>query len=219
MTPSKTLTGRQVHEAGLEDWRLLLSALSARFKTGDFATGLRLVNAIGAAAETMNHHPDVDLRYTHVDVRLTSHDSGGVTERDLRLARTISELAAAESVGSAPAEVAAIEIALDTPDAERIQPFWAAVLGYTADDGSAVSDPTGALPALWFQDTDNDAADRQRFHLDLIVPPEVVQDRIAEAVEAGGTLVTDEHAPSFWVLADAEGNKVCLCTWQGRDDT
>jgi 4a-hydroxytetrahydrobiopterin dehydratase len=48
----------------------------------------------------MNHHPDLDLRYPHVDVRLSSHDAGGVTDRDVKLARTISEYAADEGVGS-----------------------------------------------------------------------------------------------------------------------
>jgi 4a-hydroxytetrahydrobiopterin dehydratase len=214
-----TLTGEEVHAAGLADWRLLLRSLHARFRTGNFATGLRLVNAIGAAAEQMNHHPDLDLRYPHLDVRLTSHDSGGVTERDLRLARTISELAAAESVAADPAAVSALELALDTPDLAGVRPFWQTVLGYTDDGGDAVADPAGRLPALWFQDTDSESPDRQRFHVDLVVPPEVVQDRIAAALEAGGTLVSDDEAPAFWVLADAEGNKVCLCTWQGRDET
>ncbi|MEE3920160.1 4a-hydroxytetrahydrobiopterin dehydratase [Micromonospora sp. BRA006-A] len=50
--------------------------------------------AVGAEAERVDHHPDLDLRYTHVDVRLWSHDAGGVTGRDLRLARTIAALAA-----------------------------------------------------------------------------------------------------------------------------
>ncbi|MDP3891747.1 VOC family protein [Nocardioides sp.] len=40
---------------------------------------------------------------------------------------------------------------------------------------------------------------------------------MADAVAAGGTLVSDDRAPAFWVLADVEGNKVCVCSWQGRD--
>jgi 4a-hydroxytetrahydrobiopterin dehydratase len=75
-------------------WRAAGNALHARFSTGDFASGLRFVNAIGAAAEEADHHPDIDLRYGHVEVHLWSHDAGGVTRRDHRLATRISELAA-----------------------------------------------------------------------------------------------------------------------------
>ncbi len=45
----------------------------------------------------------------------------------------------------------------------------------------------------------------------------VAEERVEAAVAAGGTLVTAEHAPAFWVLADAHGNKVCVCTADGRD--
>lgn len=57
------------------------------FDTGDFATGLKLVNLIGTDAETDDHHPDILLTYPDVTVTLTSHDVGGVTVRDLDLAR------------------------------------------------------------------------------------------------------------------------------------
>ena len=95
MTDDSTLTADQIEAEGLSDWTWRDDTISAHFETGDFATGLRLVNQIGEAAEAMNHHPDVDLRYPHVDVTLTSHDVGGVTDRDVRLARRISEYAAA----------------------------------------------------------------------------------------------------------------------------
>jgi 4a-hydroxytetrahydrobiopterin dehydratase len=100
MTDDSTLTAEQFAQAGLPDWTWRDNAIHAHLETGDFATGLRLVNRIGEAAEEMNHHPDLDLRYPHLDVTLSSHDVGGVTERDVKLARTISEYAAAEGVGS-----------------------------------------------------------------------------------------------------------------------
>ena len=49
------------------------------------------------------------------------------------------------------------------------------------------------------------------------VPHDVAQERIKAALDAGGTLVSDERAPAFWVLADADGNKACICTWESRD--
>lgn len=211
-----TLTGQQVLDADLPDWRLLLSALHTRFATGDFATGLELVQRIAAAAEDMNHHPDVDLRYPHVDVRLTSHDTGGVTGRDVELARRVSAAAADLGVAARPDAVRALELALDTADHERIRPFWQAVLGLDASTPNALADPAGTLPAVWFQGTDAHDEPRQRWHLDVWVPHDVAEARLAAALEAGGTLVSDAEAPSFWVLADADGNKACICTWQDR---
>ncbi|QCR20703.1 hypothetical protein C1N71_06455 [Agrococcus sp. SGAir0287] len=210
------MTGQQVLEEGLGDWRLVLGRLVARFATGDLSTGARLVGEIARVADEADHHPDVDLRYPHVTVTLVSHDVRGVTQRDVRLARRISELAAAAGAAAEPTAPQLLELALDTPATSAVLPFWQAVLGYDASDDD-VTDPAGRGPSLWFQHSDATAPDRQRFHLDVSVPHDVAQERIAAALAAGGTLVDDGAAPSFWVLADAEGNKACICTWQGRD--
>jgi 4a-hydroxytetrahydrobiopterin dehydratase len=91
------------------------------------------------------------------------------------------------------------------------------VLGYDVDDDAAVVDPDGRQVELWFQQTDEHQEPRQRFHVDVSVPPDQAQARIEAALAAGGTLVSDDRAPAFTVLADPEGNKVCVCTWQGRE--
>ena len=212
------LSLRDVEAEGLSDWRLLFSALHTRFRTRSFAAGLELVNRIGEEAEAMNHHPDLDLRYPHLNVRLTSHDTGGVTTRDIRLARKISEFAASANVAADPSALSVLELALDSEDYRAIKPFWRAVLALRdsrAED--ELVDPDGALPTLWFQETDAHEPPRQRFHVDIRVPPEVARERIDAALAAGGTLVSEEHAPSFWVLADAQGNKACVTTGEGRD--
>jgi len=117
---------------------------------------------------------------------------------------------------AAPQRLQLLELALDTPADAAVRPFWAAVLGAEVD-GDDVVDPAGVLPPLWFQDTDSTAPDRQRFHLDITVPPEVAEERIAAAVDAGGTVVDHNYEPAFTVLADADGNRVCICTALGRD--
>ena len=94
MATSELLSFADVEAADLPDWRRLFDTLRTRYRTGDFATGLRLVERIGELAEEANHHPDVDLRYPTVAVVLWSHDAGGVTSRDLDLARGISAAAA-----------------------------------------------------------------------------------------------------------------------------
>ncbi|MHA7286890.1 VOC family protein [Arthrobacter sp. MDT3-44] len=209
---------RQILDAGLGDWRKLAQALHARFLTGNFATGLALVAAIGELAEEMDHHPDVVLTYRHVDVKLLSHDASGITERDVRLARAVSELASAHGIAADPAAPAVVELALDTADPAAIGPFWAALLTGDAGavDGDDVVDPSGRVPLLWFQHTDAHETPRQRFHLDLWVPHDAADARIAAAVAAGGTVVDATRAPSFTVLADAEGNRACVCTTLDR---
>jgi 4a-hydroxytetrahydrobiopterin dehydratase len=214
------LDGHAVAAELLDDWRIMFGGLHARFRTGDFATGLALVNRIGAAAEAADHHPDVDLTYPLVTVRLRSHDVGGITQRDVRLAREISTAAGGLGADADTAGVSVTELALDTHDRAEIMPFWAAVLGYRAtDDDQELVDPDGSRPTLWFQESDRRSPEgvEQRFHLDVRVPPEVAERRVADAVDAGGTLVSDGRAPSFWVLADAQGNQACLTTWLGRD--
>jgi 4a-hydroxytetrahydrobiopterin dehydratase len=58
----------------------------------DFADALAYVNAVGALAEAMNHHPDIDIRWNTVTMRLTTHSEGGLTDLDLELARHIDAL-------------------------------------------------------------------------------------------------------------------------------
>ncbi|HTU39546.1 MAG TPA: 4a-hydroxytetrahydrobiopterin dehydratase [Acidimicrobiales bacterium] len=61
-------------------------------KLHDFAAALEFVNAVGAAAEAANHHPDIDIRWNKVRLALTTHDSGGLTLLDLALAGAIDRL-------------------------------------------------------------------------------------------------------------------------------
>lgn len=217
--PQRPLTFTETEAAGLTDWRRLFDSLHARFRTGDFATGLALTTRIGELAEEANHHPDVDLRYPTVAIRTFSHDVGSVTSRDVDLARGISAAAADLGVEADPASLSVVEIALDTADHEEIKPFWKAVLGLTDDPArdTQMFDTVGALPTLWFQHTEPHDEPRQRFHLDVRVPHDVAEERIAAALAAGGTLVSDENAPSFVVLADAQGNKACITSGLGRD--
>lgn len=206
------LTGRQIADEGPAGWACLLGGLQTRIRTGDFATGVSVVAAIGAVAGDLS--PDLDLRPAHVDVRLADRDERGVTAREVRLAHAVTSIA--ESLGLAldSAAVSRLELALDTPDPAAVAPFWAAVFAMETGDGE-ILDPADELPAVWFQRSGGEEP-RQRWHPDVWVEPAQVRPRIDAALAAGGTLVSDAEAPSFWVLADPEGNRVCLCTWQDR---
>ncbi|GAA1612761.1 VOC family protein [Kribbella sancticallisti] len=226
MDSTDVLGTQQILDADLADWRKLAQAFHGRFLTGDFGAGVRFVSAVAEVSEAAGHRPEVRLTEQSVDLKLISRDAvyrpedgpevvvSYVTQRDVDLARRISAVAKEQGITAAPAAVTQLELALDTADFAAIGPFWAAVLTGSTDSlrGNDVGDPTGQLPLLWFQDTEPHETPRQRFHLDLWVPPEVAEERIAAAVAAGGRMVDDSEAPSFTVLADPEGNKVCVCT-------
>lgn len=201
---------------GLDDWRFLLGAIHATFAGGSYPAAAQLVVAFTAAAERAVHHPDIDIRYPgKVHVVLTTHATGGLTTRDTDLARELSEIARSAGATAEPHAAEAMELALDTVDADAIRPFWAAVLGYREVNGNLV-DPRRVGPPMWFQQMDEPRTERGRFHIDITVPHDVAEQRTQAALAAGGRLVTDRYARSWWVLADAEGNEACVCTWQDR---
>lgn len=89
------LDNKEVSEATADlGWKISGSKLQASFATSDFDTGVQFVNGIASAANDLNHHPDVVLTYPEVGITLTSHDVDALTERDVALARKISQLAA-----------------------------------------------------------------------------------------------------------------------------
>ncbi len=223
--PLQKLTANEVRESGLDDWRLLLNGIRARFRTGDFATGLALVDRIGAAAEAAGHHPDISLTYPEVIVTLSSHDVGGITSRDVDLARQISGFAAEAGAEAEVSGLTQVEPGLDTADGARLAPFYAALVGGEVRGGEPV-DPSGQVSTLWFQEptgSDDESGPElpeqdheQRWHLDVWVPEDEGERRVRAAIDAGGRLVSDAAAPSYWVLEDADGNRHCVCTRLGR---
>lgn len=215
------LTPREVESAGLDDWRQVLGTIRARFKTGDFATGLALVQRIGDAAEAANHHPDVRLSYGEVLVDLSSHDVGGITGRDVDLARQISGFAAEAGASADTGGITQLEIGLDTARGGDHAAFYAALLGGEVTNGEPV-DASGQVPTIWWQEPGEDGPPlpdtdlEQRWHFDVWVPVDEGERRVQAAVAAGGRLVSDRAAPSYWVLEDAEGNRSCVCTVANR---
>jgi 4a-hydroxytetrahydrobiopterin dehydratase len=218
MDQTRKLTSTRVSESeGLDDWRVLLRTLQSSFNTAGFAKGVEFAARVGLAADAANHHPDLTITYPRVHVLLTTHDADGMTIRDIEMARTISAIAAELGIPAEPTAVTQLEIAIDALDIAAVKPFWEAVLGYKPHLDDDCTDPFGRGPAFWFQQMDAPRVQRNRIHLDVTVPHDVAAQRIAAAIAAGGTLVSDKAAPAFWILADSEGNEACICTWQGRD--
>jgi 4a-hydroxytetrahydrobiopterin dehydratase len=220
------LSGDQIKDAHLTDWRKLAQGLHARFVVADFRSGARLLAAIGDAVEghgdhlrAMVGHGFLDLKLITLDAVYRDHDGNEhviewVTERDVELARRISEVATQHGARPDPAGITNVELALDTAHEEKLAPFWSALLtgGQEARGrgtiGNDVRDAEGRVPYLWFQETEDHETPRQRFHLDVFVPGEHAQQRIAAALDAGGVVVSEEDG--FTVLADPDGNKACV---------
>ncbi|QDP96689.1 4a-hydroxytetrahydrobiopterin dehydratase [Microlunatus elymi] len=74
----------------LPDWKLDGDEIAADFTFADFGEAMVFVNRVAALAEDANHHPDIDIRWNKVRLVLTSHDSGGLTQRDIEMAHRIS---------------------------------------------------------------------------------------------------------------------------------
>ena len=79
--------------ATLPGWERRGDAIARTFDFPRFADGIAFVNRVAAAADAADHHPDVDIRYTRVTCVLSTHDAGGITPADVRLAREIDQLA------------------------------------------------------------------------------------------------------------------------------
>jgi 4a-hydroxytetrahydrobiopterin dehydratase len=214
------LSTQDILDARLDDWRKLAQALHARYRVTDFRAAAAFVSEVAEAAEKTGHLPDIRMTQDVVDVSLCTREDGlWVTEKDIGMARTISEIARQQRLTPEPSGVTQIELALDTPDDARVAPFWSALLTGSPDNSihDSVFDPTGRVPSVWFQDTEEHETPRQRWHFDLWLDPAVAGERIAGAVAAGGSVVYDDEAPSFTVLADPDGNRVCVCTYLERE--
>jgi len=90
------LTDNEVQQAltSLSGWQKKGEAIQRVFRFPDFKAAMQFVNKVADAAEKANHHPDIDIRYNTITMALVSHDSGGVTQRDVRMAETINKIAA-----------------------------------------------------------------------------------------------------------------------------
>jgi 4a-hydroxytetrahydrobiopterin dehydratase len=219
---SRTLTRQEASDAVSElGWRYLLGTLRMSVPVQTLVEASELVAAaVAACGADADQHLRIDLRPDQVVLTLQSLAQVNVTERDVQLASSIT--AAVGQPGDPPRSVQLLEIGIDAMDIAAIRPFWKAVLGYADEPGAdgpqdALVDPAGQGPAVWFQQMSEPRTERNRIHFDLCVPHDEAPRRLQATLDAGGRLLSDAEAPSFWVLADPEGNEACITTWQGRD--
>jgi 4a-hydroxytetrahydrobiopterin dehydratase len=223
MTTKLTRTALSDAVSGL-GWRLILNRLDTVIIVNSVTAGAQLV------AQLVERCVPADEAAIRFDLRpgavlVTIEPTGRpLAERDVDLARAISAAVAdlgaetvSEPTGPAPVVVQGVEFAVDAMDIDAVRPFWRAVMGYVdAPDGSLYDPGQRGFP-VWFQQMDEPRTQRNRVHFDVVVAHDAAEARLAATLAAGGTLVSDAEAPSFWILADVEGNEVCICTWLGRD--
>jgi 4a-hydroxytetrahydrobiopterin dehydratase len=85
------LTDAEIQSAlrELQGWKLEGGMLEKTYENPTFPEAIVFVNAVAHLAELANHHPDVDIRYSKITLRLVTHDSGGITAKDVALAKEV----------------------------------------------------------------------------------------------------------------------------------
>ena len=194
------ISPKRFHEVG---WRIVRDDASLHFRTESFAAGVALVDAIGGMVETEHDHPDVDLRPDGVTVRLGANREGRFSERDLVFAQQISGAARELGASADLMGLQHIQVAIDALVIPDVLPFWRAVLGYEQVGDEDLLDPHLEGPPLWFQQMDAPRPQRNRIHVDLYVPHDEAEARVAAAIAAGGRVVNDANAPGWWTLPSA----------------
>jgi 4a-hydroxytetrahydrobiopterin dehydratase len=223
----KVLTRAEASDAVSDlGWRYVLNTLRTQVRVESLGGAAAVASHIIATVdEDAGDRLRADLRADRLLITVQTYRAARVTVRDVALARQVSAAVTEIFLRTEPGEdrpVQAIEIAIDALDIAAVRPFWKVVLDYTDEPGKegpqdAIVDPHGQAPAVWFQQMDAPRPQRNRIHIDVSVPHDEAPRRIEAALAAGGTLVSDAHAPAFWVLSDPEGNEACITTWQGRD--
>jgi catechol 2,3-dioxygenase-like lactoylglutathione lyase family enzyme len=214
---------------GLDDWRAMLDA--GTHYAADVERGTALVEEAARLADDAGVGLLIDLRPDGVSI-WTGKDRWGLPGY-LDVAREVQRAAREAGLVADLRGLRDLQIAIDARDVARVRSFWEAALGYrritdVVPEGSPTDlfDPYWLNPPLMFQridpalDPDHAAraAQRGRIHLDLFVPDDQAEARIAAAVAAGGRVVYDAEAPDFWTLADPEGNELDIAVSVGREE-
>jgi 4a-hydroxytetrahydrobiopterin dehydratase len=222
--PSRPIEPSAFEQAdGLEDWRILSDGAAVHVRTRTFSESARLVNAISELDDVDAHPPAIDVRDGGVTIRLVTatDDHFGMTERDVAVARVISAVARDLGLSADPSRLQSLLVIPGAPDIAAVMPFWRAVLGYEPRPDSPdedLVDPQDRGAAFWLEGMQHPRPDGGgAIHVAVWVPREGAEGRVAAALAAGGRMVRDDFAPSWWTLADSAGNEADIATIAGRD--
>jgi 4a-hydroxytetrahydrobiopterin dehydratase len=198
--------------SGIEEWAVLHGGPTAVYRTSSLAEAAALAQAIAAVPGLDGTHAQINLLSDRVTVRLT-REVWKIEDSHVERARAISAVARAKGAVADRAAIQEVQVAVSAkPDAIDLD-FWRAVLGYAPMQSDNAIDPLGNSSTVWMQELNAEKPLRHAMHIDVSVPREQAAARLAAAVAAGGVIVDASHAPSYWILADRSGNKVCIAAW------
>jgi 4a-hydroxytetrahydrobiopterin dehydratase len=196
----------------LTDWVVLHGGPTAVFQTKTLAAAAELAQAIAQLPGLDGTAAHMSIVTKSLTIRLTREVWNTEIEH-IELAREISKIAWNHGAIGDPTLVQEVQFAIAAkPDAIDVG-FWRAVLGYQPMLDDAGIDPLAISSNVWMQDLDVNKPLRHAMHIDVSVSKEHAQSRVDAAVAAGGVIVDSSEAPSWWVLADRSGNKVCVVAW------
>jgi hypothetical protein len=210
--------GRLDESPATSDWRAVFSAMAC-YRTTSQAQQRDLVAAAAALADDAGFPLMIDLRPGLVILDSGKDqwesDAHGLDLDFVDLAARLQ--AAARELGATadPSLPRFVQLFLDAADVDAVRAFWLAALGYSPDRRTGLSDihdPRWLNPVLVFQELDASETERRRqrnrIHVELAVPSDLAQERLAVAVAAGGQL--DDESDDRWRVADPEGNELVI---------
>ncbi len=197
---------------GLEDWAVLHGGPSAVFETQSLASAAQLAHAVAQLPGLDGSHVQLTIVSNKLTVRLT-REIWKIEPQHIGLAREISALAKSLGAIAKLDQVQEVQFAIAAKQDAIDLPFWRAVLGYDPMLDDNAIDPLGVSSTVWMQDLDSEKPLRHAMHLDVSLSREQAESRVQAAMKAGGVMVDESHAPSWWILADRSGNKVCVVAW------
>lgn len=197
---------------GVDDWVLLHGGATAVFRVGSLGEATRLAMALAEAPGFEGSGALLTIADSSLTVRL-SRDIWQLEPRHIELARAVSAVARTHDAVADRSAVQEVQLAIAAkPDAIDLG-FWRAVLGYveSADDNAV--DPLGHGSTVWMQELGAAKPLQHAMHIDVSVASEYVRVRLEAALAAGGRVVDESNAPSWWTLSDRAGNRVCIAAW------
>jgi 4a-hydroxytetrahydrobiopterin dehydratase len=212
---AERITPRQFHDApGTSGWHVLYGGAQTVFVTGSFATGVEFIRRIAVETVTLGREPDIDLRPEAVVVRTAATPNGRLDTLDAELVARVSAIAEELGIAADPSRLHTIQIAVAEVEGVHTRDFWIAALGYE-EVGGILVDPLRRGPRLWFDEIA--VPGRGRTHIDVAVPNDRAEERVAAVEAAGGRLADGSHAPDWWTLASPENHGVDIAAWGDVD--
>lgn len=197
---------------GVGDWVVLHGGACAVFEAGSLPGAARVAGLVAQVPGIDEGGAVLTISHSRLSVRLT-RDVWDLDEQHIAHAREISRVAERAGAVAVRGAVQEVQVAIAAHAEDVDLGFWRAVLGYqgVADDNAV--DPLGHGSTVWMQTLDDAKALRHAMHIDVSVPREEAEKRVAAAVAAGGTVVVTDDTEATWILSDRAGNKVCVVSW------